>query len=151
MREIFLKSSEIYVSSSPVRLSTVVGSCVAVCVYDHVRHLGGMNHFLLPTGERKVGSPLGKFGDVAVPELVRRLMDLGAERDDLVAKVAGGASILSVSSHTHIPEANVQAARKALTALGIPIVGQDVGGKVGRKVIFDTATGRVVINEERRI
>lgn len=151
-REVFLKSSEIFASREPASVSTVVGSCVAVAVFDHARNCGGMNHFLLPEGNPVAdGSALGKFGSVAVPELVRRLEVLGSSRGDLVAKVVGGASVLSVSSHNHIPKANVEAARRALAALGIPIVGLDVGGTAGRKVTFQTGNGQLVVNGSRRI
>ena len=149
-REIFVKSTEIHVSTTPVTLQTVVGSCVAVCLYDHEKKIGGMNHFLLPRNRPgHPDGPMGKFGNIAVPELLRRLESFGANRSNVVAKIAGGASILSISSHNHIPMENVKATKEALAELGIPIVGQDVGGSKGRKVVFDTGTGHVTINGEK--
>lgn len=152
-REVFVLSSQIVVSREPLVLTTVVGSCVAVCLYDHVHRVGGMNHFLLPHADSasRLGLPLGKYGDVAIPELLRRLETLGADRSTTVAKIAGGASILSISSHNHIPDENVRSARAALALLGLPVVSQDVGGTKGRKVVFTTDSGQVTVNGERRL
>ncbi len=148
-REIFVKSTEIRVSTTAVTLQTVVGSCVAVCLYDHDKKIGGMNHFLLPRSRPgHPDGPMGKFGNIAVPELLRRMESFGANRSNVVAKIAGGASILSISSHNHVPMENVKSAKEALVSLGIPIVGQDVGGSKGRKVIFNTGSGQVTIGDK---
>ncbi len=149
-RAAYIKSSEICVVTEATMLRTVVGSCVAVCMFDREKKIAGMNHFLLPrllAGADK--SQKGKFGDLAIPELLRQMKRRGAEPENIVAKIAGGASVLSISSHNHVPLENVKSARTALNKLGICIVSQDVGGSKGRKVEFDTATGHVTINGSR--
>lgn len=150
--EHFVKSGEIRISTHSAVLETVVGSCVALCLFDPQEKVGGMNHFLLPySKENHPEGPLGRFANLGIKELIRRLECSGACRKCLVAKLAGGASILSISTHNHIPQENVKAARQILSRLSIPIVSQDCGGSRGRKVVFDTGSGHVTINDEKLI
>lgn len=140
-------------SSTGEFIQTVLGSCVAVCLYDHVKQIGGMNHFLLAkfkdASRFKAIEVIGKYGNLAIPELVRRIENRDGNRCNIVAKIVGGASILAISSQNNVPESNVQGAREILTKLSIPVVAQDTGGKQGRKVLFNTKTGRITINEKK--
>ena len=148
----FLKSGQIYVSSTGELIQTVLGSCIAVCLFDHKKKIGGMNHFLLAMCKKDnpFVSP-GKYGNLAIPDLVRRIENEDGNRKNIVAKIVGGASILSVSNHNHVPQDNVKGARQILLDLSIPVVGQDVGGRQGRKVLFNTRTGQITINETKII
>lgn len=130
----------------PRLISTVVGSCVAVCLHDPRSGIGGMNHYLLPEcppGGRP--EPL-RYGREAIPLLIERLLDLGAGRGYLVAKLVGGARMLEGGvAGDGIPERNVQVARELLAEHYLPVVAEHVGGREGRRVRFRTDTGELTV------
>jgi chemotaxis protein CheD len=126
-----------------------LGSCVAIMLHDPQTKAGAMAHVLLPSISlaRDITNK-AKFPETAVPLLVERLKVLGADPRRLVAKLAGGASMFSqlVTPGTiQMGERNVLAARSALRAAAIPIVGESVGGDRGRSVRFRVKDGRVEI------
>ena len=139
---VYLQPGQLYASSQPSAVTTVLGSCVAICLWDPVAGVGGMNHYLLPffAGEGK-GTP--RFGNVAVAQLVDRLLAVGAARGRLQAKVFGGACVLEAfqARQGHLGEKNAGVAFRLLENLGIPVVSRDVGGRSGRKLIFHTDLG----------
>lgn len=139
---VYLQPGQLYASTQPSAVTTVLGSCVAICLWDAARGVGGMNHYLLPhwAGAGQ-GSP--RFGNIAVAELVERLVALGAARGRLQAKVFGGACVLEAfqARQGHLGEKNAAVAFKRLEGLGIPVVSHDVGGRSGRKLIFHTDKG----------
>jgi chemotaxis protein CheD len=133
----------------PNRLSAVLGSCIGLAIRDQDAYLSGMAHVLLPAsrGEEKPGQP-GAYADRAVPVLVAALLAHGARRPALRASMAGGARMFG-----HRPEhgldvgtANRDAVARALQAAGIPLVFEDCGGGLGRKIHFDPADGRMVVH-----
>jgi len=131
------------VTVEPRTLSTILGSSVAVCLWDPVVGAGGMNHYLSP-GPSRPEAASSRFGDVAVPHLVEGLVGLGAWRQRLEAQVFGGARMppLTADGLLHVGTRNVDLALELLRDEGIVIVGGDVGGRQGRRVLFDTASGR---------
>jgi len=139
---VYLQPGQLYASAQPCAVTTVLGSCVAICLWDPIASVGGMNHYLLPffAGAGK-GSP--RFGNVAVAQLVERLLAVGAVRGRLQAKVFGGACVLEAfqARQGHLGEKNVAVAFKRLEELGIPVVSHDVAGRSGRKLIFHTDRG----------
>ena len=139
---VYLHPGQMIAAPESSAVTTILGSCVAVCLYDPPTGIGGMNHFLLPfdSGE---GHAAGRFGDRAVPELIERLVALGAEPKRLQAKLFGGACVLEAfrDRDNHLGSQNVQVAQKILAAAAIPIVGADVEGQRGRKLIFYTDDG----------
>jgi chemotaxis protein CheD len=145
---VFLHPGQIVASTEPCTISTIVGSCVAVCLFDPVRRAGGSNHYMLPdAGEPGVAS--ARFGDVATEELLRRMLAIGCRRRDLQAKIFGGASLLPVSrrvSGESLGMKNVHMARRILVEQRIAIVAEDVGGTWGRRVVFRTDVGEAQIN-----
>jgi chemotaxis protein CheD len=146
----YLMAGSIFAHSEPHRVTTVLGSCVSVCLWDHRLQIGGMNHFMLPfwNGEG-LASP--KYGNIAIAKLIERLRGLGSEQRNLRAKVFGGGVVLNVSNpFMNIGERNVQLAEDVLKNEGIPIVSADTGGSVGRKLIFDTGTGMVLVKRLKR-
>jgi chemotaxis protein CheD len=143
----FLHWGQIVVDAQGARLATIVGSCVAVCLWDAARRLGGMNHYLLPDSPR-VRSQVDKpwsYGELALPQLLERLTALGASPATLAAKVFGGAAITTVDDHGGPGARNAALARTWLGEHGIAIVAHDLGGRRGRKLVFDTATGEVAV------
>jgi chemotaxis protein CheD len=91
--QVYLHPGQLAVASKPTAITTVLGSCVAVCIHDPVAGVGGMNHFLLPHHVERERS--ARFGTVAIPDLVSAVLRAGAKRVSLVAKVFGGANALA--------------------------------------------------------
>jgi chemotaxis protein CheD len=144
----FLHPGQLLASGTAMRLTTIVGSCISVCLWDASLRIGGANHFLLPFGGGTGESAL-RFGNVAITRLVASLTELGASRATLTAKVFGGACVIDafLSRGQHLGLRNAQMATDVLAAEGIPIVAFDTGGRRGRKIIFDTADGAVWVRE----
>ena len=138
----YLHPGEICVTAQPVRVTTILGSCVSVCLFDSQARVAGLNHFLLPQAPR-AGEASPRHGDVAIEVLVRRLLAIGASCDRLVAKLFGGANVLRAfaDESRHIGAANVDLARSTLARYGIPIGAEDVGGTRGRKLVFSAPDG----------
>lgn len=130
----YLHAGQLAVASTPTAITTVLGSCVAVCLYDPIARVGGMNHFLLPLHVDRDRSP--RFGTVAVPALVEAVVAAGAARDALVAKVFGGASVIAATGGRRLGEDNARLALRLLEEARIPVLDQDVGGSRGRKLVF---------------
>jgi chemotaxis protein CheD len=130
------------ISREPCRVTTVLGSCVAVGLWDPTSGVGGVNHFLLPLGS----DPLSvRFGNVAVRTLVREVVAAGARRRTLQAKLFGGACVLGAFKGSgvgrRLGQKNVEMARQILIDEGIPVTAEDVEGERGRKLIFQTHDG----------
>lgn len=139
----FLLPGAIFAPATEHLVTTILGSCVAVCLWDKAHHRGGMNHFLLPLWNGD-GLPTPKYGNIAIDRLLEKLLQRGANHATLIAKVFGGASMWSSSGGLlAVGERNVELVNAQLDELRIPIIGADLGGRVGRKVIFNTATGEV--------
>ncbi len=130
-------------------LSTLLGSCVAVCIFDLVAQAGGMTHYLLPTpapGEQSTVNSTGRYGSLVIPQLIHDLEKLGAQKARLQAKIFGGAQMFAFQSRDKIPlvgEQNVQFAQNYLGQEKISIVASDVGQDHARKIFFQTQTGSV--------
>ncbi len=138
----FLHPGHVFASRTPSAVTTILGSCVAICLHDSVNGLGGINHFVLPhwAGE---GEQSTRFGNVAVAQLIESLEALGSRRSCLEAKVFGGASVLGgeATSAGRLSERNVVVAHEELEFAGIAVVASDTGGVKGRKLIFHTDSG----------
>ena len=129
-------------------VTTILGSCVAVCLWDRRCRIGGMNHFVLPCCRDAV--PTSRYGDVAFTRLLAGLERLGCQRPDLRAKVFGGAAVLPVGEQADTVGAqNVGAALEALSAHKIPVVARRTGGQRGLFLRFHTEVGRVLVRELR--
>lgn len=138
----YVHVGQLYASAEQRIVSTILGSCVSVCLWDAEAGVGGLNHFLLPQCVNNgVSSP--RFGNVAIRELLAELHRLGGARHRLQAKVFGGASVIDAFQATNgsLGMQNVSLARRFLADAGIPIVNEDVGGTQGRKLVFRTNDG----------
>ncbi|MFP4347348.1 MAG: chemotaxis protein CheD [Thermodesulfobacteriota bacterium] len=139
----FLEPGYIFLATKPTVISGVLGSCVAVCIYDRKRRIGGMNHFQLPfTKEKHLAT--ARYGNVATLTLVRMMTDHGSKPRHLEAQIIGGAYNPGISGK-NIGRENIQVARKLLARKRIRIVSEDVGGEKGRKVVFNTHTNEVAV------
>ena len=145
-RIVYLHAGHLYASAEAARITTILGSCVAVCVWDPVTRSGGMNHFMLP---QDVGAncATARYANFAINTLFERLAGYGAVFANLQAKLFGGACVVSSlqSIGRDLGTKNVEAARERLSHLGIPIVAENVGGHYGRKLLFRTDTGVVML------
>jgi chemotaxis protein CheD len=131
-------------------IATVLGSCVAVALFDEEAGIGGLNHFMLPGfggGVDLVRSPNAKYGMYAMELLINDLMKLGARKASLKSKVFGGGSVLRFAKGggSRIPVDNVDFAFEYLKKEGIPVLASDVGGLEPRKIFFYARTGRVLL------
>ncbi len=138
-RSVYLHAGQVHASAEPVSVVTVLGSCVAVCLFDRQARVGGMNHFLLPNPTIREQSP--RFGSVAMSHLLAEVLKLGARRDRLEAKVFGGACVIDAFKTRDLGTENVNLALRSLQETGIPVLERDVGGKQGRKVVFHADAG----------
>lgn len=129
---------EYAVSHQPdIVLTTVLGSCVSACMFDPVRRLGGMNHFLLPDSADAADL---RFASAAMERLVNALLKAGADRHQLKAKLFGGAQMMS--GLPDIGSRNSEAASRFLRMESIPILSASLGGNEARRVRFWPTTGR---------
>jgi len=132
--EAILWAGDLVVSRAPVRMSTVLGSCVSVCLYDPQLQFGGMNHFLVPRG-----GDTAIHGEWSTARLVERMRQLGSQTGDLQGKVFGGGSPLKLVNETYaVGEENVKLANHS-----IRVVAERVGHGAGIRLFFENWTGTV--------
>ncbi|MBY3155367.1 chemotaxis protein CheD [Rhizobium laguerreae] len=145
LRRLELFQGEYRVTSDwRISLSTVLGSCVAVCLLDPVAGVAGMNHFLLPHSPNPRGAPDARYGDFSMRMMLATMLARGATINDLQAKVYGGAATLSTSCD--VGERNVEFALAYLDRERIPVFGGCVGGGLARRITFIPGDGDVVLH-----
>jgi chemotaxis protein CheD len=138
----YLLPGQLHASAEPCQIKTILGSCVAICLWDKRRSAGGMNHFLLPASREGQAASL-RFADEATKVLLEQLRTLGCRPPNLRAKIFGGAALFQVRDRyaTTLGAKNVSAALDLMKRAGIPVIAQETGGAMGRKVIFNTDDG----------
>lgn len=147
--------SEMKTSTAPedVIVTYSLGSCIGLALYDPEVHIGGLIHCMLPLSkidaERAQQNPC-MFTDVGVPRLIQALLDLGADKRRLVAKVAGAAALLDDSNTFRIGERNMVVLRKVLWKNNILIAAEDTGGTVARTVYLYMDNGATIIKSGGR-
>jgi chemotaxis protein CheD len=145
-----LNIGQIIVVEDPSLISTVLGSCVSVCLFSPHKKMGGMIHYALPYQfDHNLDEDPLRYGDQAIPILIEEMRKLSlGPVSSLKAKIIGGANCLvraSGGGFNNIGEQNIQMARDILASHQIEVIGEHVGGEVGRKVFFYTADGRVQV------
>src|SRR5690606_31750155 len=143
-RAIRLLPADYVVTDEPVALVTLLGSCVAACLYDPLPGLGGMNHFMPPGGHGDDGKP-ARYGVNAMELLINGLLKRGANRRRLQAKVFGGGNVLSGIHSDPIGTRNASFVLDYLDAEKIPVLAQDLGDNQARKIGFFPRTGRTLV------
>jgi chemotaxis protein CheD len=153
---------EYFATADSTAISTLLGSCVSVCLYDRERGVGGMNHFLLPKvllqeNTTRCAAPYAppcanpcsaRYGNCAMKHLLERLELLGARRTKLEAKIFGGGRVMA--GGVNIGEKNASFALGYLDERGIPVVASDVGGCCPRKLFMFPSAGRVFVKKLRK-
>ena len=142
-RIINVVQGEFHVSGRPDDvITTILGSCVAACVFDPLHKIGGLNHFLLPGADPRDRQNI-KYGAYAMEKLINALLRKGAQREQLEAKLFGGASV--VRSLSDIGQSNGEFAKAFLRDEGIRLVAENLGGTQGRRVRFVPSSGRAQV------
>lgn len=139
----YLEPGYIFFSKKPAAVRTVLGTCVAVCIWDRELKFGGMNHFIHPrTTEAVKATP--QYGNVATAALIRIMEEAGSQRENMIAQIVGGAAP-EANAVRHVGDENVRVAREVLQRKGVSIVSEDTSGSVGRKLLFETGTGQLAV------
>lgn len=144
-KRVSIKPGEFYVSGGDVIVTTLLGSCVAACLYDPVQRVIGMNHFLLSNRRYSKDMPIaiteaGRYGIYAMELVINEMMKLNAQRHNLRAKVFGGGSVMPTNDGTDnffcVGDVNIRFIIEFLKNEGIPLVASDLGGDSGRVIFF---------------
>lgn len=142
---IFIDPGESYVTQKDEIISTLLGSCVAACLYDPVNRIIGMNHFLLAQQHSAHNAALlategGRYGIHAMELLINQMLKLGAQRSHLQAKAFGGGDVLKLGNHLRgdlsIGAVNCEFIKTFLSTERIPLVAAGLGGDIGRNIFF---------------
>ena len=147
----YLYPGSLFANKTPHLVTTILGSCVAVCLWDSIVKIGGINHYNLPLWNGEcLASP--KYGNIAINKLITKMLRLGSIKKNMQAKVFGGATVLELATESlKIGERNIVIAQDALKDEGITVVSSSVGGLHGRKLKFYTDTGVVMLKFVRKI
>ncbi|SFB84808.1 chemotaxis protein CheD [Marinospirillum celere] len=153
MQAVKLLPGEYYVTGQDKLLVTVLGSCVAACIHDPVKGIGGINHFMLPVDGREeelINSSI-RYGSHALEVLLNQLYKLGAQKESLQAKVFGGGDVLMAPESHQIGERNAEFLLDYLNAEQIPVVSKSLLGPWPQKIYFFPASGRVLVKKLKRL
>ncbi len=149
-----LLPGEFYVSAGPELISTVLGSCVAACIRDRQRGLGGMNHFMLPEqlSESDAWASVGRaarYGNDAMEQLINAILKAGGRREDLEVKSFGGGRVLR--GMTDVGRRNVDFVRRYLGTEKLAVSAADVGGTYPRQLQFFPDSGKARVRQLRSL
>jgi chemotaxis protein CheD len=146
----FLHAGQVFVSAEAKSVALILGSCVGVCIWDPVNAIGGAAHYMLPSWDGK-GTASPRYGNVALSILLQKLLQAGANRGQLRAKVFGGGCLfdslreLNSNKEQHLGSRNVEIALELLTKAQIPVVSTIVGVDRGQRIVFRTDTGDAAV------
>lgn len=128
-----------------------LGSCVGVALHDHTVPVSGLVHVMLPSADDMEDGNPAKFADTGVETLIDELEDVGGDRENMIAKIAGGSDMLDFSeSGSGIGQRNVEQVKETLDAHGIPIIGEDVGGNHGRSIRLEGSSGDLIVKSANK-
>jgi chemotaxis protein CheD len=142
--------ADLNICRSPDAITTLgLGSCVGAVIYDPVKKIAGLAHVMLPDSTSvRNNSNIAKFADTGIDELYRRMLAAGVSKAGLKAKIAGGAQMFAFNANNdmlRIGDRNVEAVKKKLAELSIPIMAQDTGQSFGRTIEFYPETGELLV------
>lgn len=150
--EIRVKMAEFKITKTPGVLITVgLGSCVGVAIYDSLHKIGGLIHIMLPANRK--GLKNAKYADTGIPLMIEKMINTGASKYHMIAKIAGGAQMFNVISDNNKPgigEKNIKAVQEVLKKEKIDILGEEVGQNHGRTLKFYTEDGRVEVSSYKK-
>ncbi len=142
--------ADLNICKSPDGITTLgLGSCVGIAIRDPIAKVGGLAHIMLPDSTQIANnSNIPKFADTGIEELVRQIVAIGGMKSRFEAKIAGGAQMFAFqnkSDMVRVGERNIEASKKKLKELGIPLLAEDTGLNYGRTVVFYPETGEFLI------
>ncbi|WNF35854.1 hypothetical protein RJD24_15550 [Bacillaceae bacterium IKA-2] len=132
-----------------IALTTLLGSCISVCLKDTISGIVAMNHFMLPAAIKRdefIISEDARYGMYAMEKMINDMMKLGARKSGLQAKVFGGGEVLGTNIN-NVSKSNIEFAMRYLKMEEIPIISYDVSGKFGRKLFFVPETFDVFVKK----
>jgi chemotaxis protein CheD len=148
---VWVSQGDFYVTQNPNEvITTVLGSCVALCVRDPDLKIGGMNHFLLPKAADNLAQAVNndlRYGSYSIERLINSIMSHGGRRDRLEIKIFGGASM--ASDFSKVGEKNADFVTRYLDREGFPVHAQDLRGSSARRIMFFPHTGKVMVSSGR--
>jgi len=137
---------EFYVADEDLLVMTTLGSCIAACLWDREKRVGGMNHFLLPdTGQGSASADSGRYGSFAMDLLIGEMVKRGATRSTMEAKVFGGGAVISGMNTINVGERNTKFVLDYLRTERITVVSKDVMDIYPRKVCFLPDSGKAMV------
>ncbi|MDL2226614.1 chemotaxis protein CheD [Deltaproteobacteria bacterium OttesenSCG-928-M10] len=145
-----LEPGRLLICGVPTMISAVLGSSVAVCLYDRRLKIGGLSHFLYPRA-RPFGRGDRQYATVAIPAILAIFQNHGSLLEDLEAQIFGGGRPPGRAGYVDMGGKNIKMARRMLKKAGIPVISEDVGGIQGRRIIFHTRTNEVLVLKTRRV
>ena len=148
--EYYLKPGYIFLNTEPSMISTVIASCVVVSLWDCRKKYGGMAHYLYPFTSSE-DEATAVYGNVALSYLIRTFLNEGADKKNIKAQIFGGASLQHLAECSEVAKENVSIARNVLARFKISIISEDVGGNLGRKLIYNTSTNEVIIYKVKKL
>lgn len=142
----YLLPGELIVTDQPMKISTVLGSCISVCMYYRNTQIAGMNHYIMPLNSNNDSNIL-RYGNTSLAEMLKRMNYYGAKTNKIEAYVFGGSAMFAKGSNTfRVGERNTEIALCFLKAHSIYIHNIETGGVTGRKIVFDTSAGVISSN-----
>jgi chemotaxis protein CheD len=136
---------EYFVTNEDIVIMTVLGSCIAACLWDSRAGVGGMNHFMLPEGDSSDAS--GRYGSYAMELLINEMLKLGARRESMQAKVFGGGQVMAGFTTMNVGERNTRFVLDYLHTERISVLSKDVLDIYPRKVVFFPTTGKAMVKK----
>ncbi|HUJ68939.1 MAG TPA: chemotaxis protein CheD [Syntrophorhabdales bacterium] len=149
--KVFLKPGEIYIGEKPADVSTILGSCVSVTMFSRRAKVGAICHALLPSGHRSAAPEGFRYVDTSILYMLGILEKRGIRGSELEIRLLGGSDMLECTrgNSDTVGRKNIETALRILKGRNLEVSGSDVGGFMGRKVRFSTATGRVLLRRIR--
>jgi chemotaxis protein CheD len=149
VEEYFLRPGFIFLSRTPIIISAVLGSAVAVALWDEKSCFGGLAHFLYPLAVRK-NEATAQYGDAAILHLTKMFRQEGSAKSDMKAQIFGGAATAD-GECKRVAENNIATARRILNRLAIKIISEDVGGDMGRKLVYNSNSNEAIIYKVKKL
>ena len=151
--DVFLMPGDFHFGAAPLRIATLLGSCVSIALWHPLRRIGGMCHYLLPSGTVRPDTRPGAYADLAMNWLLKELSRAGSHPVEYQASLVGGGNMfpgLRRAPGTEVGERNIAAGRALLAKHGFSLHLDDTGGAGHRHVELDLATGRISVRFERQ-
>jgi chemotaxis protein CheD len=149
---IFLKPGELYIGKGAAVITTILGSCVSITMFNKRLKVGGICHALLPTeGPMVKDADRFHYVDGSISQMLTEFETMGIKRHEIEVKVFGGSDVIGAKHKKSVGQQNVEATLNVLSSKNLTIISSDFGGTQGRKIIFNTQTGRVLLKKLERM